>query len=200
MISILSRKFTVAMGTALLGCCAAYAQTSSSVSFSRVTIEPDLGRLDFVLAVADLNGDGRDDILAGGRDGSPDHRRHAPTTGGGLRTAVSYARQIGLNDAATCSSSPTSRPGSGNASRASSHALGALVDTGAGAIDFYRAAKQLSDAVKCVAGARFQRRHAGSPDACGCSSDARRGRGDHGPAGAVPRAHTARSARTSTTS
>ena len=77
MISTLSRKFTAAIGTALLGCCAAYAQTSSSVSFSRVTIEPDLGRLDFVLAVADLNGDGRDDILAGGRE---EYGSDAPTT------------------------------------------------------------------------------------------------------------------------
>ena len=29
----------------------------------------------------------------------PDHRRHAPGTGGGLRPALSYARQIGLNAA-----------------------------------------------------------------------------------------------------
>ena len=36
-----------------------------SVSFLRVLTQPGLGRLDNVLAVADLNGDGRDDILAG---------------------------------------------------------------------------------------------------------------------------------------
>ena len=49
------------------------------VSFSRVSTNPELGRLDFIAAVADINGDGRDDILAGGReeyrsDGVPDDR------------------------------------------------------------------------------------------------------------------------------
>ena len=73
---MLSRQFMAAIGAALLGCFAADAQTSSSVSFSRVTMEPDLGRLDFVLAVADLNGDGRDDILAGGRE---EHGSNATT-------------------------------------------------------------------------------------------------------------------------
>ena len=56
----------VAIGAVLLGCCAADAQTASRITFSRVVTEPDLGRLEFVHAVADLNGDGRDDILAGG--------------------------------------------------------------------------------------------------------------------------------------
>ena len=37
-----------------------------SVTFSRVVTQPGLGRLEHVLAVADLDGDGRDDILAGG--------------------------------------------------------------------------------------------------------------------------------------
>ena len=37
-------------------------------TFERVTTQPGLGRLDRVLAVADLDGDGRDDILAGGLD------------------------------------------------------------------------------------------------------------------------------------
>ena len=36
------------------------------VTFSRVVSQPGLGRLDFVVAVIDLDGDGRDDILAGG--------------------------------------------------------------------------------------------------------------------------------------
>ena len=49
------------------------------VSFSQVSTNPELGRLDFIAAVADLNGDGRDDILAGGREeyrltGVPDDR------------------------------------------------------------------------------------------------------------------------------
>ena len=49
------------------------------VSFSRVSTNPELGRFDFIAAVADINGDGRDDILAGGRgeyrsEGVPDDR------------------------------------------------------------------------------------------------------------------------------
>ena len=63
---MLSRHFVAAIGAALLGCSAADAQTSSRITFSRVVTEPDLGLLDSVLAVADLDGDGRDDILAGG--------------------------------------------------------------------------------------------------------------------------------------
>ena len=48
-------------------------------AFSRVETYPAMGRLDYILAVADLNNDGRDDILAGGReesvlDGSPEDR------------------------------------------------------------------------------------------------------------------------------
>ncbi len=38
------------------------------VSFTRVVTQPGLGRLDNVLAVADFDGDGRDDVLAGGLD------------------------------------------------------------------------------------------------------------------------------------
>ena len=49
------------------------------VSFSRVSTNPELGRVDFIAAAADINGDGRDDIVAGGlaeyRDtGAPDDR------------------------------------------------------------------------------------------------------------------------------
>ena len=62
---MLSRQFMVAIGTALLGCSAAEAQTSSRITFSRVVTEPNLS-LEQVHAVADLDGDGRDDILAGG--------------------------------------------------------------------------------------------------------------------------------------
>ena len=74
-----SRQFVAAIGAALLGCSAAGAQSSSTISFSRVTTEPDLGRLQFVHAVADLDGDGRDDILAGGNSeyysgATPDER------------------------------------------------------------------------------------------------------------------------------
>ena len=50
-----------------------------SLTFVRVMTQPNLGRLDRVTAVVDLDGDGFDDILAGGRDeyhldGTPEDR------------------------------------------------------------------------------------------------------------------------------
>ncbi|MCY4057333.1 MAG: VCBS repeat-containing protein, partial [Gammaproteobacteria bacterium] len=60
------RQWVAVLGAALLVGSAPEAQTSSKITFSRVVTEPNLGRLEFVHAVADLNGDGRDDILAGG--------------------------------------------------------------------------------------------------------------------------------------
>ena len=73
------RRFTAVAAAVVIGCSSVQAQPASRVGFSRVTTEPGLGRLDFVLAVADLNGDGRDDILAGereefGADGAPEDR------------------------------------------------------------------------------------------------------------------------------
>ena len=80
---MLSRQLVAAIGAALLGCSAADAQTSSRITFSRVVTEPGLGNLEFVHAVADLDGDGRDDILAGGADGiavTPEDRIAKKTT------------------------------------------------------------------------------------------------------------------------
>ena len=55
-----------AVCAALLGCAGADAQPSPRITFSRVVTEPNLGRLEFIQTVADLDGDGRDDIVAGG--------------------------------------------------------------------------------------------------------------------------------------
>ena len=78
---MLSRQLVAATGAVLLGCCAAEAQTSSRISFSRVVTEPGLGNLEFVHAVADFDGDGRDDILAGSAEqGDTLEERFAKTT------------------------------------------------------------------------------------------------------------------------
>ena len=53
----------------------ALASPGGAQSFRRVATERDFGRFDFVLAVADLNADGRDDILAGGREEYTFHGR-----------------------------------------------------------------------------------------------------------------------------
>ena len=58
-----ARTVVSVIGLLVIVCSHVVAQT---VSFSFVFTEPDLGRLDRVLAVADFDGDGRDDILAGG--------------------------------------------------------------------------------------------------------------------------------------
>lgn len=51
----------------------------AQVTFSRVITDPGVGRFDFIVAVADINGDGREDIVTGGReeyrlDGVPEDR------------------------------------------------------------------------------------------------------------------------------
>ena len=55
------------------------AASTREPTFSRVETYQDIGRLDYIIAVADFNNDGRDDILAGGHDdvffdGSPEDR------------------------------------------------------------------------------------------------------------------------------
>ena len=68
------RKVVAAGGLLLMA-----VTVEGQVSFSRVSTNPELGRFDFIAAAADINGDGRDDIVAGGlteyRDtGAPDDR------------------------------------------------------------------------------------------------------------------------------
>ena len=71
-------------GTGLAAVVLVAAASTREPTFSRVETYPDMRRLDYILAVADFNNDGRDDILAGGReeaawDGSPEDR-HDTTT------------------------------------------------------------------------------------------------------------------------
>ena len=120
----------------------------------------------------------------------PGDRLSAPIIDGTLRgpQAVFACCRTHGRSASTpltrCSSSPTARPGSRRLPRLIA-ALG--LSPNAGLIDFYHAAKQLSDAVKLRRWSATQRTrwlpHAGAAQA------STGGRGDHGPAGAVPRAH-----------
>ena len=131
-----------------------------------------------------------------GDDGRPS-QTWAPIIDGTLRgpeavfaLLLSYARQIGLNAADKVLFIADGAPSDLATHPAPHRCARALADTGAGAIDFYHAAKQLS--VKLP----LER----DPTHGTARLTSTGGRGDHGPAGAVPRAPPARSARTSTTS
>ena len=128
-----------------------------------------------------------------GDDGRPS-QTWAPIIDGTLRGPQAVFALLGRTrgrSASTpltrCSSSPTARPGSGDASSASSPRSGSRRHR-LGLIDFYHAAKQLSDAVKLRRWERDPTHPLAQPHA-GAAQASTRGRGDHGPAGAVPRAH-----------
>ena len=98
-----SRRFAVATAGVVIGCAAAHVQT-----FSYVVTEPGLGRFDYVFAVADLDGDGRDDVVARGGEESGDAatpaQRSARDT---LRVFVSvHIRPAGISNFSTAGSSP----------------------------------------------------------------------------------------------
>lgn len=65
------------------------------VTFSRVVSQPGLGRLDFVVAVMDLDGDGRDDILAGGQQ---EHKNRYDTRGATREDDTARVRRRGGRD------------------------------------------------------------------------------------------------------
>ena len=127
-----------------------------------------------------------------GDDGRPS-QTWAPIIDGTLRgpeavfaLLLSYARQIGLNAADKVLFIADGAPWIWRRIQRLIAALGLSPTQVLGLIDFYHAAKQLSDAVKLR---RWSATHApaGSTARGGCSSGV--DRGDHGPAGAVPRAH-----------
>ena len=82
-------------------------------------------------------------------DVGPDHRRHAPGTGGGPSPCCCRTRGRSASTPLTrCSSSPTGAPWIWQRIQRLIAALGLSPTQVLGLIDFYHAAKQLSDAVK----------------------------------------------------
>ena len=61
---MVSRQLATAVTALVLGSSSAQAQSSP-----RITTQPGLGLFDYVLAVADFDGDGLDNLLVGGREG-----------------------------------------------------------------------------------------------------------------------------------
>ena len=113
---------------------------------------------------------------------------------------LSYARQIGLNAADKVLFIADGAPWIWQRIQRLIAALGLSPTQVLGLIDFYHAAKQLSDAVKLRRWSATQRTRWLNRTR-GLAQASTGGRGDHGPAGAVPAgARPARSARTSTTS
>ena len=132
-------------------------------------------------------------------DVGPDHRRHARGPEAVFALLLSYARQIGLNAADKVLFIADGAPWIWRRLQRLIAALGLSPTQVLGLIDFYHAAKQLSDAVKLRRWSATQRtRWLTARGGCSAST---RGRGDHGPAGGCAAgARPARSARTSTTS
>ena len=136
-----------------------------------------------------------------GDDGRPS-QTWAPIIDGTLRgpeavfaLLLSYARQIGLNAADKVLFIADGAPWIWRRIQRLIAALGLSPTQVLGLIDFYHAAKQLSDAVKLRRWSATQRtrwlnrtRGLAQPHA-GAAQASTGGRGDHGPAGAVPRAH-----------
>ena len=129
-----------------------------------------------------------------GDDGRPS-QTWAPIIDGTLRgpqavfaLLLSYARQIGLNAADKVLFIADGAPWIWRRLQRLIAALGLSPTQVLGLIDFYHAAKQLSDAVKLRRWSATQRTPLAQPHA-GAAQASTGGRGDHGPAGAVPRAH-----------
>ena len=129
-----------------------------------------------------------------GDDGRPS-QTWAPIIDGTLRgpeavfaLLLSYARQIGLNAADKVLFIADGAPWIWRRIQRLIAALGLSPTQVLGLIDFYHAAKQLSDAVKLRRWSATQRTRWLNRTR-GAAQASTRGRGDHGPAGAVPRAH-----------
>ena len=129
-----------------------------------------------------------------GDDGRPS-QTWAPIIDGTLRgpeavfaLLLSYARQIGLNAADKVLFIADGAPWIWQRLQRLIAALGLSPTQVLGLIDFYHAAKQLSDAGQAAPLERDPTHPLAQPHA-GAAQASTRGRGDHGPAGAVPRAH-----------
>ena len=101
---------------------------------------------------------------------------------------LSYARQVGLNAADKVLFIADGAPWIWRRIQRLIAALGLSPTQVLGLIDFYHAAKQLSERGQAAPLERDPTHPLAQPHA-GAAQASTRGRGDHGPAGAVPRAH-----------